>query len=74
VDLLEVSEEVLLLETSSIVIENKMKVYQACGYSYCLTENAVKTVRMLNDTFPRRDSSCQIIFSVVILTGFRQLL
>lgn len=49
-------------------------MYQACGYVYCLTENAVKTVRMLNDTFPRRDSSCQIILSVVILTGLRQLL
>jgi hypothetical protein len=40
-----------------------------------LAETAVKTVRVLilNDTFPKWDSSCQI-FCVVILTGFRQLL
>jgi len=55
-------------------LKQNESMYQACGYAYCLTENGVKTVRLLNDTFPRRDSSCQIIFSVVILTGFRQLL
>jgi hypothetical protein len=76
VDLMEVSEEVLLLQTSSIVSFNgeKRVCIRYAVTAIALAENAVKTVRMLNDTFPIRDSSCQNIFSVVILTGFRQLL